>query len=204
MARWKGCEKSDNCPIVTSRPALAAMAFPIPDYLPRNAFSRKEFSSGSRSTHWDAILSDISTLSWDALTPEQASLWTIELSNEISATRVRIDPLSACKGKGLRNPKGLISASVQQNLSSFDRQLQAAISIQSRIEDLSAVTEKLTSSLHDETVSIIFWSACGTDGSTSDWPCSFVAKNRREPCGSCPRSQGCRGTRWCHQTFACM
>ena len=75
---------------VTSHSALATMAFPIPDHLPRNAFSGKGSSLGSEMTYWDTILSDISALSWDALTPERASLCVIQLSDEISATRVRI------------------------------------------------------------------------------------------------------------------
>ncbi|KAF8324318.1 uncharacterized protein EI90DRAFT_3075846 [Cantharellus anzutake] len=112
------------------------MAFPVPEHLPRNAFSGKESFSSSESNHWDATISDISNLSWDALTPERASLWVIELTNQISATR------------------GLIRSKINENLPDFDRQLQAALSIQSRIEDLTVTTERLTSALHDETTGL--------------------------------------------------
>lgn len=66
------------------------MAFPLPEHLPRGAFTSDEQSSSSRTSYTDPILQKIEQTPFEALTAQLATSWVAQLTGDIQQVKVNI------------------------------------------------------------------------------------------------------------------
>ncbi|KZS94348.1 hypothetical protein SISNIDRAFT_484577 [Sistotremastrum niveocremeum HHB9708] len=104
------------------------MAFPIPSHLPRGGNAQSKSSQ---------IISKISDTTATSLTADLAASWLQDLSNAITETHHQIHDR------------------IEERRPDFDRQFEAAVSLQTRVQNLSDRIEELQGTLYDTQTGLI-------------------------------------------------
>ncbi|KAG8913326.1 hypothetical protein FRC02_005542, partial [Tulasnella sp. 418] len=100
-------------------------------------FSAEGSSFGSTTSHAEPFLKKIASTKPSEITKQQASTWVNDLNNAIEETKTRIH------------------SRIQSDLPSFERQLENAEQVKSRLRSLSTSVDEIDSSLNDSQTGLL-------------------------------------------------